>query len=376
MSNTPVPFFDLGAYYRLHQNEINSAVTKSLESGWYVLGKEVEAFETALVENLKTTGYGVGVNSGTDALILSFLAAKVGNGDEVISASHTAIPGIVAILRAGATPVFCDVHPKTWLLDLECLTAKITPKTKAIVATHLYGNCVDIPSLRSKLATINRSDIIVIEDVAQAHGSRWNEKYAGSMGDFGAFSFYPSKNLGALGDGGLIFVSEEDAAKTLRALRNYGQTDRYHATFSDGINSRLDEVQAAILSCRLQFMDEAKKLKKHLVDRYRSAFQNLPFEFQSVDDCCEPAWHLFVIKLESRSVRDSLQTHLNNRQIGSLVHYPIPTHRQIAFEKFLKGPLPITEELCERILSLPMNPTLSEAQQESVIRGVTEFFRS
>ena len=371
----PVPFFSLGRLYDEQKSEIDQAVLRALGSGHFILGKECEAFEQAFAGILGAERRVVGCNSGTDALVLSLIAAGVNVGDEVICPSHTAIPTITAIRSAGGTPVFVDVDAKTWILSAEGIAAALTPRTKAVVCVHLYGNVVDIDAVQAKLAERGRTDVSIIEDVAQASGSSLRGKQAGTMGRFGAFSFYPTKNLGALGDAGAIAATQDDADR-LKMFRNYGQKDRYNAEVSRGVNSRLDEVQAAVLRVRLSRLGAWSARKNTLVARYREELAGLPFAFQSVTPGAVPEWHLFVIATESNAVREALSKHLGDNGIGALVHYPHPTHLQKAFRSETPPSLPVTEGLASRILSLPMNPTVTDAECANVIGQVRSFFGS
>lgn len=371
-----VPFFDLRRTYLEQKDEIDRAINAVMDGGWYILGASGQAFEARLKSSLvgERQGYALGCNSGTDALILALLAAGVGAGDEVITVSHTAIPTITAIRSTGATPVFVDLDPETWVMDTSRLDAALTPKTKAIVTVHLYGNMVDIPSVRAALRQAGRDDVAIIEDVAQAHGAALAGEQAGTLGRFGAFSFYPSKNIGAYGDGGAIFCQTESDCDLVRMLRNYGQKDRYYAGVDRGTNSRLDEIQAAILSVKLPHLEAWNRRKEQLMSTYRSELASLPLRFQRVTPGVTPAWHLCVIAVEDRSVRDQLMAHLQAQAIQTLIHYPHPTHLQHAFKTSDTVRLPITETLADSILSLPMNAVLADQEQELVIAGVKSFF--
>ena len=371
-----VPFFELKRLYVEQKTEIDSAVSQVLSSGWYILGKAGESFEAAFGESLAGSGArAVGCNSGTDALILSFLVAGAGPDSEIITPSHTAIPTVTAIRSTGATPVFADIDADTWLLDPARIENLITPKTRAIVAVHLYGNMVALEPIQKLLRSKGREDIAIIEDVAQAQGSTFNGKQAGTITRLGAFSFYPSKNVGALGDGGAVFASSAEDQKALRTFRNYGQMSRYHAELDHGLNSRLDEIQAAILEVRLKKLSEWNRRKTAMMEKYRSALLGLPLRFQKVTPGCVPAWHLGVIALESLAKRDALMTHLKDQGVETMVHYPIPVHRQKAFQGLSKASLPVTESLADRIVSLPMNAALTESEQAQVIDQVLAFFK-
>ena len=367
-----IPFLDLKAINQEIIAEINAASQRALQSGWYILGKENEAFESALKESLGggRQGYAVGCNSGTDAIVLALLAAGIGPGDEVITVSLTAIPTVSAICETGAVPVFVDIDPATWVMDVSQVSALLTSRTKAVVAVHLYGNMVDVFALREVLKQVNREDVLIIEDVAQAHGASLRDEQAGTLGDFGTFSFYPSKNIGALGDGGAVFCKEEKFFKRLTMLRNYGQESRYCATMQRGRNSRLDEVQAAILAVKLKHLPKWLKTKNTQMAFYRDALSSLPIQFQQVTGNCTPGWHLCVIALAAAKDRQTFMERLQDKGIDTLIHYPIPNHQQVAFSKYAMHSLPVTEQLSQRIFSLPFNTVLLNSQQIYIINSM------
>lgn len=368
-----VSFFDIGGLNKSIASQIHEAAIRTLDSGWYILGNECSQFEKAMTAQLNGS-HVIGCNSGTDALLLSLLAAGIGPGDEVITVSNTAIPTVAAIYSTGATPVFVDIDPETWLLDIELVTAALNTRTKAVIAVHLYGNMVDIDRLKLALNNAGRDGIVILEDVAQAQGATLNGNCAGTIARFGAFSFYPSKNIGALGDGGAIHCTNESDFLQIKSLRNYGQKDRYNAEISRGINSRLDEVQAAILSAKLPFLAIWNLRKEVLMNHYRQKLADLPVAFQKSTPGCSPAWHLCVISLESEHARNSLQEHLTQNGIQTLIHYPIPCHKQPAFASAIHAALPITEVMAGKILSLPLSPVLSDVEQEYVIKSLRMFF--
>lgn len=370
-----VPFFDIGRLNRTIAPQIHAAATRALESGWYILGKECSTFEQAMTTQLSGTAV-IGCNSGTDALVLSLLAAGAGHGDEVITVANTAIPTVTAICATGATPVFVDIDPATWLLDCSQVAAALTPRTKAVIAVHLYGNIADVNALARELQKAGRADVAIIEDVAQAQGAALCGKSAGTIGRFGAYSFYPSKNIGALGDGGAVHCNTDTDAATVKELRNYGQKDRYHAETLHGINSRLDEIQAAILTEKLPFLEIWNKRKTELMDVYRRELSDLPFTFQNATSGCTPAWHLCVIAVADCQQRNQLQEHLTQAGVQTLIHYPIPCHRQAAFATARHSGLPVTESMAERILSLPLSPVLTDDEQQQVISAVRAFYKN
>lgn len=355
-----IPFLALRPQYLELKDEIDAAVMRVLDSGWYILGAECESFENSFKEYLAdgSEGYVVAVNSGTDALKLALLAAGVGPGDEVITAANTAIPTATAICSVGAVPVFCDVDPYTWLIDSEKIPGCITRRTKAIIPVHLYGGVCEMEALQNVARSYG---VALIEDVAQATGSGYKGRRCGTVGNFGAYSFYPSKNLGANGDGGALFVQSAEVGERLRWLRNYGQSSRYRADLTNGENSRLDELQAAVLSVKLNHLDRWNARRKELEEYYRRSLSclNLPIQLQSELPGTSVARHLFVITLAPHQ-RDITQQKLLERGIQTLVHYPTPLYLQPAFATFQRGVTPHAEHLCNSVLSLPFHQYLTE----------------
>lgn len=362
-----VPFLDLGTQYREIRDEIDAAVRRVLDSGWYILGKECEAFEGEFQTYLggEDPGFVVGVNSGTDALKLSLLAAGVRPGDEVITVANTAIPTATAICSAGAVPVFCDVDPETWLLDPDKIGACVTKRTRAVVPVHLYGAACDMVRV---LEAAERYRLSVVEDAAQAAGSSFRGRKCGTMGDFGAFSFYPSKNLGANGDGGAVFVRTGEKRDLLRKLRNYGQGSRYRADVPGGENSRLDEIQAAILSVKLGHLDRWNVERRKLAEYYlaRLAERNLPIRVQAEVDGSNAARHLFVVRVDP-SRRDLAVRSMEERGVQTLIHYPHPLYEQPAFHRYKAQANESSETLCSSVLSLPFHPYLERADIDHVV---------
>jgi dTDP-4-amino-4,6-dideoxygalactose transaminase len=369
-----VPFFDIGRLNSTIAAQIHEAAGRALDSGWYILGKECSTFEQAMADQLAGS-HVFGCNSGTDALVLSLLAAGAGAGDEIITVANTAIPTVAAICATGATPVLVDVDSETWVLNSALAASALTAKTRAVIAVHLYGNVADLSALKTALARAGRDDVAIIEDVAQAQGAILEGNCTGTIGRFGAFSFYPSKNIGALGDGGAVHCASEADAAAIRALRNYGQKDRYHAETTRGVNSRLDEVQAAILSVKLPFLESWNRRKDQLMSNYRNELAGLPIVFQKATAGCKPAWHLCVIAAETEQTRDRLQEHLTRNGVQTLIHYPVPCHQQPAFASSRHSELPVTESLAKRILSLPLSPVLTDGEQEQVIASIRSFYR-
>lgn len=362
-----VPFLDLRTQYLELREEIDAAVLGVLDSGWYILGSECKAFESAFKKYLvgDDEGYVVGVNSGTDALKLSLLAAGVSPGDEVITVANTAIPTATAICSVGAIPVFCDVDSRTWLMDSTQIETHVTSKTKAIIPVHLYGGVCEMETI---LEVAGKFGLQVIEDTAQATGSLYKGKKCGTLGHFGAFSFYPSKNLGACGDGGAVFVRSADGKELLSRLRNYGQGSRYRADMIRGENSRLDELQAAILSVKLRHLDRWNSVKRIVNSLYVSNLlhSEVPAQFQMNVDGAEPVKHLFVIRVDSRR-REEIVKSMEFKGVQTLIHYPMTLYQQPAFASYRKQPNVIAEELCASVISLPFHQYLSNTDIDTIV---------
>ena len=369
-----IPFLNLQAQYQELRSEIEEAVLRVLGSGWYILGNECETFEEKFKQYLVNgnEGHVIGVNSGTDALKLSLVAAGVAPGDEVITVANTAIPTATAICSIGAKPVFCDVDAETWLIKPDLINACVTSRTKAIIPVHLYGAVCDMDAI---LSIAKKWNLAVIEDVAQATGAFYKGRPCGTIGDFGAFSFYPSKNLGACGDGGAVFVKSSDKKDILFKLRNYGQSSRYRADLAGGENSRLDEIQAAILSVKLKKMTDWNKKRSMFSSLYKSLIRDsfLPLQVQKEYDDTMSAKHLFVIKTKA-SVRDRLIQEMQGSGVQTLIHYPHVLYRQPAFCQFSREN-PNSESLCESIISLPFHQYLSEEEIVYIVKCIDTFFK-
>lgn len=351
-----VPFLDVRAGYRELRAEIDAAVARVLDSGRYIQGAEVEAFEENFASYCES-GHCVGVGNGLDALHLGLLACGIGPGDEVIVASNTFIATWLAVSYAGAVPVPVEPDPTTHNLDPSKIEAAIGPRTRAILPTHLYGQPAELGPI---LEIARRHGLRLIEDAAQAHGARYNGKRVGGHGDAVAWSFYPGKNLGAFGDGGAVTTNDPGIAQRVRLLRNYGSREKYVHEVR-GFNSRLDPVQAAVLSVKLGYLDEWNSRRAAIAETYSQMFQDVAIQPPSVPDCADPAWHLYVIQSERR---DELAGALRAAGIETLIHYPIPPHRQTAYRDSVVPVLPIADRLAERVLSLPIGPHLSIEQAE------------
>lgn len=347
-----IPFLDLNAAYNELRAEIESAVLASMRSGWYVGGPEVEAFETEFAAYCDAS-YCVGVANGLDALHLALRAMDVGPGDEVIVPSTTFIATWLAVSRCGATPVPVEPVETTFNIDPNRIEAAITARTKVIVPVHLYGQPADLDPI---LEIARRHGLRVVEDAAQAHGARYKGRRIGAHGDAVAWSFYPGKNLGALGDGGAVTTNDTDIADRIRLLRNYGSREKYvHEV--QGVNSRLDPVQAAVLRVKLGVLDDWNERRRNIAARYAEVLAGTDLTLPAVPEWAEPVWHLFVIRSKSR---DALKRRLDRAGIGTLIHYPIPPHSQKAYEalKLDNKAFPLATRLAGEVLSLPIGPHL------------------
>jgi len=361
-----VPFHDLKAVNDSIASELDVACQRVMKSGRFILGQEVEAFEAEFAAYCGVK-HCIGVASGTEALQLALLACGIGRGDEVITVAHTAMPTALAIAATGAAPVFVDIDPQTYTLDPEQLAGAITQKTRAILPVHLYGHCADMDAI---LAIAARHNLSVIEDAAQAHGSSYKGKKAGSIGQLGCFSFYPSKNLGACGDAGAVVTNHPELAARLRRLRNYGESRR-NLHESMGYNSRLDEMQAAILRTKLPHLEDWNETRRRLAAGYLSRLEGR-FSPPSVKAGYVHNYHLFVIQSDER---DRLREWLRCHNIETLMHYPIPCHLQPALRGIAHRccDLSNSERVARRVLSLPMFPTLTADQMEYVSERVNSF---
>lgn len=338
---------------------------KVLDSGWYILGKEVESFEEEFSAFVGTS-YAVGVASGTDALYIALKALDIGPGDEVITVSHTAVATIAAIVQTGATPVLIDICEESYTMDPSQLPAAITPRTKAIIPVHLYGQAADMDPI---LAIAENRGISVIEDCAQAHGAVYKGKKVGAMGLMGAFSFYPTKNLGAIGDGGIIVTLDENVARKISLLRQYGWQERYISTVS-GTNSRLDEIQAAILRIKLKYLDAWNKKRRALAELYEHNLLHIKKPVELAERT--HVYHLYVV---STPQRKELIEYLKGRGIGTSIHYPFPVHLQGVYNRLIRcGKLPVTEKVCAQIISLPMYPELTAREIREISNSINKFF--
>ncbi len=350
-----------------HREEIVDAIESVLESGWYILGKQVERFEQTFAGYLGAKEC-IGVGNGTDALALALKGVGVEAGDEVITVSHSAVATVAAIEQIGAVPVFCDIEETTRCLDPTLLSVLVTPKTKAVVPVHIYGHPARLAEI---LEVAKRHRLFVVEDCAQAHGAEYDGKKVGTFGDAAAFSFYPTKNLGALGDGGAVVTNSPQIGEKVRLFRQYGWKERY-VSIVPGVNSRLDELQAAILLVKLSSLDEDNKRRREIAACYKEALLETKIKPPTIADRVLHAMHLYVIEHQKREL---LQEHLRTAGIQTALHYPLPIHLQPAYlqRKTDNRGLPVTETLYKNILSLPMYPELSGEQVEHVCAALRSF---
>lgn len=353
--------------YQAHKADIDAAIRRTIDSQWYILGREVASFEEEFAA-FCGVGHAIGVGSGTDAITLALRALGIGPGDEVITVSHTAVATVAAIEAAGATPVLVDVERDRYTLDPASLSSALSDAAKAIVVVHLYGQPADMDAIGT-FATGH--GLRLIEDCAQAHGATHRGRRVGSIGDVGCFSFFPTKNLGALGDGGAVITSDGEIAQKLRLLRQYGWAERYVSAIP-GYNSRLDEIQAAILRAKLPHLDADNEKRALVAQRYREALEGCSLDLPAPYAELSHVYHQFVVRSEQR---DRLLAHLKSCGIGAALHYPQAVHQQPAYKGrgLCHAPLPNTEYVVDRILSLPIYPELSEDQIVAVISSVQWF---
>ncbi|HEY0037014.1 MAG TPA: DegT/DnrJ/EryC1/StrS family aminotransferase [Longimicrobium sp.] len=358
-----VPFLNLSGVYDELRAEIDAAVQRVLASGWYLLGDELTGFEEEFARFCDVDSC-VGLSNGLDALHLILRALDIGAGDEVIVPSNTYIASWLAVSQAGATPVPVEPDPGTYNLDPARIEAAITPRTRAIMPVHLYGQTADMDPI---LEIAARHGLRVVEDAAQAQGARYRGRPAGSLGDAAAWSFYPGKNLGALGDAGAVTTRDPEIAERVRLLRNYGSRTKYvHEV--QGYNNRMDEIQAAVLRVKLRHLNEWNARRARVAARYLDGLEGTGLVLPEVPEWAEPVWHVFVVR---SAARDALQRALAEQGIATVVHYPTPPHLQGAYAGLGLGAggLPISERIHAEVLSLPMGPHMDEDQVESVIRA-------
>jgi len=362
---TTVPFAAPARAIAAQRAELEAAAARVFDSGRLILGEEGRAFEAELAAWLGTA-HAVGVASGTDAIELALRALEIGPGSEVVTQANTCVPTVAAIERAGATPVLCDADPASGRINVESLRGALTERTRAVVPVHLYGQVAD-------LGAVLEIGLPVIEDCAQAMGTTWRGRAAGTLGALGTFSFYPTKNLGALGDGGAVVTSDPDLAERVRLVRQYGQADRYRHV-EHGVNSRLDELQAAFLRVRLPLVAEGNERRRAIASRYDEALTDGPVRPLERATDGEHCFHLYVVRTPDR---DAFRAELDARGVGSLVHYPEPIHGHEPYRALgERAPLPGAEELARTVVSLPMYPELTDAEVEHVAEAAAAAARA
>ena len=355
----------LGRQFDLHKAEYEAAALRALRSGWYVLGREVENFEQEFADYLGAK-FCIGVNSGLDALTLTVRALNIGSGDEVIVQANTYIASVLAITANGAKPVFVEPD-EFYNLDAEKIDSAVTSRTKAIMVVHLYGQASNMSEI-CKVA--EKNNLPIIEDCAQSHGAKFNGKMTGTFG-VGCFSFYPTKNLGAFGDGGAVVTDDENFARQIKILRNYGSEIKYHNKV-EGVNSRLDEIQAALLRVKLSHLDKLNEERKKIAERYLAEIKNSCITLPKIRGGAEHVWHQFVVRVENR---ERFQNYLEQNGIKTIVHYPIPPHLAECYRHlgYKRGDFPVTEKFSDEVLSLPMFNGMTEEEINFVIKISNKF---
>ena len=364
-----IPFSDPSASYQSHKKEIDDAMQRMLDSGWFVLGKEVDTFEKEFAAFHGENFHAVGVANGTDAIALCLRSLGLGSGDEVITPSHTAVATVAGIEQAGCTPVFADIDPNTRCVDPNSIRRRVGSNTRAIMPVHIYGQ----PAEMDRILEIAQShNLTVVEDCSQAHGAEIDGQVVGTFADISAYSFYPTKNLGGTGDGGVILCRFKEFAEKIKSLRQYGWNEARESIIP-GFNSRLDELQAAILRVKLQHLAEDNVKRREIALRYNQAFQDLPISLPALSENELHAMHLYVIEYNRRN---ELMEYLRSHQIGASLHYPLAVHQHPAYADRIRGgdALPVTEQFYQRNLTLPMFPELSNNAVEHIISTIQNWF--
>ena len=365
-----IPFGDPSASYQAHKSEINKAIRRVLDSGWYVLGTEVDAFEKEFAAFHEEDFHGVGVANGTDAVAMCLRALGLGIGDEIITPSHTAVATVAGIEQAGCTPVFTDIDPNTRCISPDSIKENLGDNTRAIMPVHIYGQPAEMHRI---LEIAQAHDLTVVEDCSQAHGAEINGQKVGTFADISAYSCYPTKNLGGTGDGGVILCRSKEFAEKIKSLRQYGWNEARESIIP-GFNSRLDELQAAILRVKLQHLANDNAKRRTIALRYNEAFEGLPIILPALAETEIHAMHLYVIEYDRR---DELMEYLRSHQIGASLHYPLAVHQHAAYANRIRGweNLPVTDQFYQRNLTLPMYPELSNDAVEHIISTVQNWFR-
>jgi len=363
-----IPFLDLGRLHHSIRQPLDEAYRRVLESGWFIMGPELEAFESEFAAYCEVK-HCIGVGNGLEALHLLLRAYGIGPGDEVIVPSNTFIATWLAVSQCGATPIPVEPDARTHNIDSALIQAAITPRTRVIIPVHLYGQPADMDSVNELAA---KYGLTVIEDAAQAQGARYKGRRVGSLGHAAGTSFYPGKNLGALGDGGAVLTSDDEIAAKVRRLRNYGSTVKYQHDLS-GYNSRLDELQAAFLRVKLAVLDEWNGRRRAIAGSYVRSINRQAFGLPFVPDYADPVWHLFVIR---HALRDSLRNYLAQHGVNTVIHYPIPPHLQACYTSFPLRKLPLAETLATEVLSLPMSPHMRDEEVCQVLEVLSSYATS
>jgi dTDP-4-amino-4,6-dideoxygalactose transaminase len=364
MSN--IPLVDLNTLHNGIRSELDEAIKDVVDNSAFIMGERLKKFEEEFAAYCGA-GHAVGASSGTTALVLAVAGLGIGDGEEVIIPSHTFIATAGAIMQCGAVPVLVDIDPETYNIDPEAIESAITPRTKAVMPVHLYGQCADLDPI---MEVAGKRGIAVIEDACQAHGASYKDRRVGGIGAAGCFSFFPGKNLGAMGDGGMVTTNDGELADRMAMLSNHGSKQKYHHEIH-GFNYRMDALQAAVLRVKLRYLDEWNKQRRELAKRYGEQLAGLPIVLPV--ERFDHVYHLYVIQSDER---DTLLAFLHERGIGAGMHYPIPLHLQPCMKdgaKWRDGGLPVTERVASRVLSLPIYPGMTEEQQDRVIAAVREF---
>ena len=365
MRGIMIPFLDLKQINLLYRDQFIEAFDRVLKSGWFILGNEVIEFEKEFADYCRSK-HCIGISNGLDALIIAMKAFKFPEKSEIIVNANTFIASILAITHSNLTPVLVEPDEKTYNLDPDLIKDKITERTKAIMAVHLYGQPVNFEPIK-KIA--NKYNLKIIEDAAQAHGALYKGQKIGSLGDVACFSFYPGKNLGALGDGGAITTNIKSAYEKICELRNYGSKTKYMHT-EKGYNKRLDELQAAMLRIKLKEIDRENQIRKKIAEKYLTHIDNKDIILPFVPEYADPVWHLFVIR---HPERNALQNYLKSKNIQTLIHYPVAPHKQDAYKEWKDHSFPISEKIHDQVLSLPISPVMTDEQVSTVISAINDF---
>ena len=360
-----IKFLDLYKINERLRKEINGKITQVLDSGWYLLGEETENFEQNFAKYCGVK-HCIGVANGLESLNLIIRGYGFAQGDEIIVPANTYIASILAISENGCTPILVEPDINTYNINPDLIEKKITSKTKAIMVVHLYGQAVQMQKI---WALAQKYNLKIIEDSAQAHGAKYQNKRVGSLGDASGFSFYPGKNLGCVGDGGCVTTNDDELAQKIKALRNYGSHKKYHNVFT-GMNSRLDEIQAGILDIKLKFLDEDNQKRKEFAKYYRRNIKNSSIILPNVYAEDAHVWHLFVVRTKQR---DNFQKYLLDNEIQTIIHYPIPPHKQECYKLWNNLSYPITEEIHKSVLSLPISPVMSNDEVKKVVEVINEY---